>query len=750
MHIKAVYFGGFKSYKEGGTEEFSPMVNMIVGLNGSGKSNFFSAVQFVLGQGRFKSIPPKDRKELIHEGAGHRGMSAFVEIHLDNSDGRLVLDTEASTIIIKRTLGPKKDEYRVNQRSTTAAEVHSMLESAGFSPSNPYNIVEQGKVTALATMKDELRFDILKEVAGTHVYEARRKQSVELIQKAEGDMEAVSENITAIKNRLEELGEEREEFKVHQTHQQNLKCLQYCLHKAEYDKAVASLRTQDAELEGKDEAVQKAYLSMQEKAQAIKEAEREAVTANITHQQLKRQKEVALKERNGWLRRNARAQVALASIKTDEKEAQETKERLEKSLNDIHKEITDKQKSLLEEEAKLHKADVDVANSQGGLTELSARVEQLITKKGRHNQFATRAERDKYLAAEVKKQEQMLETGAKQLKDLEEKAEQIPKKIQEAQEVAKQKRKDVSKAGGEKSAGKLAKLTKERDALHESRRELFRKQGSLQQQLDAMREKQQEWEVKLNRTIPRDIRLGMQSVEEVLRTNPNITGVYGPVVGLFSTDKELYTACDVMAGTSLFHIVVETNDVASKILKVLNERKLPGRPSFYPLNRMNAKPKDLPTTEDCFPLFSRLKFDPKFRPVIADLYGRVLVCTNLQSASGHSKTHNCDCVLPNGDKVDARGGISGGFLDVKVSRIASSVEARKVQDAMKSLRDELEQARQQQATIDQQVTAKMNDLRDAQEEHAKQDRSKEIYALNLSISLSAGKESNSDAPSNGE
>eukprot|EP01064_Diplonema_japonicum_P011647 TRINITY_DN1908_c0_g1_i1.p1 TRINITY_DN1908_c0_g1~~TRINITY_DN1908_c0_g1_i1.p1 ORF type:complete len:1221 (+),score=332.91 TRINITY_DN1908_c0_g1_i1:61-3723(+) len=740
IYIKSITFGGFRSYKEGGLlgldrkkgEEFSPMVNMVVGKNGSGKSNFFAAIQFVLGQGKYRTIPTKDRKELIHEGAGNKVLSAYVEIQLDNSEGRFSFDTEAKTIVIRRTLGQKKDEYRVNDRSTTAAELQSMLEAAGFSPSNPYNIVEQGKVSTLATMKDTYRFNILKEVAGTHVYEDRRSQSMKLITQAETDMAAVADNISTIKSKLEELGEEREEFKVHQALHQSLKCLQYVTAKAEKDAASKALRDHDAAFSDKDKAVQETYTVLQEKMQNIKQLERSAASAGVSHQQLKRQKDIVMQERTGWLRRHARARVASSVIANDKQDAIEEKARTENALAAVSKEIAAKQAALEKQGKALHAADEKSAVSLMGLNELSSRVDQLVTKKGRHNQFGTRAERDKYLKKEIARQNKTVEGAEEDLEKLQAKLNSIPEEIEKRRAIASNKRKEiVDNKSNTESSEQLKKLTAERDNLHERRRVLFRQQGELQHQMDASSEKYQEWKQKLNKTIPRDIRQGLQSVEQVLRENQAITGVYGPVIGLFSTDKELFTACDVMAGTSLFHIVVETNEVASKILRALNEKKLPGRPSFYPLNRMNSKPKDLPTAEDCFPLFSRLKFKDMFKAVLSDLYGRVLVCTNLQAASAHSKTHGCDCVLANGDKVDARGGISGGFLDARTSRIASSMGERRVKEEIDGLNKKLEEAKQEQAAIDQKVTSTMNSLRDAQEKHSKADRSNEKEALDI-------------------
>lgn len=82
----------------------------------------------------------------------------------DNSDGRLTV--EMDEVVLRRTIGLKKDEFFLNRKRVTKSEVTSLLESAGFSKSNPYYIVQQGKVNALCLSKDEERLQLLKEVRG--------------------------------------------------------------------------------------------------------------------------------------------------------------------------------------------------------------------------------------------------------------------------------------------------------------------------------------------------------------------------------------------------------------------------------------------------------------------------------------------------------------------------------------------------------------------------------------------------------
>lgn len=123
---------GFKSYKNlTVVDPFSPKLNVIVGRNGSGKSNFFAAIRFVLGDAYSTGLSREERQALIHEGSGSAIMSAYVEITFDNSDGRFA--TGNDEVVLRRTIGLKKDEYSLDRKNATRSDVMNMLENAGFS-----------------------------------------------------------------------------------------------------------------------------------------------------------------------------------------------------------------------------------------------------------------------------------------------------------------------------------------------------------------------------------------------------------------------------------------------------------------------------------------------------------------------------------------------------------------------------------------------------------------------------------------
>ena len=93
QHIKQLIISGFRSFRNQSEVEPSRRVgrvgrcrsrcappfqtglrsrsskhNALVGRNGSGKSNFFDAVQFVLLGPRFQNLRQEERQQLLHEG----------------------------------------------------------------------------------------------------------------------------------------------------------------------------------------------------------------------------------------------------------------------------------------------------------------------------------------------------------------------------------------------------------------------------------------------------------------------------------------------------------------------------------------------------------------------------------------------------------------------------------------------------------------------------------------------------------
>jgi len=186
-------------------------------------------------------------------------MGLLVEIVFDNSDNRF--PTGHEEVILRRTIGMKKDEYSLDKKSASKADVMNLLESAGFSKSNPYYIVPQGrvsilqtdlhlrslnlryclKITALTNAKDHERLALLKEVAGTKVYEQRRAESLRIMADTDAKRGKINELLDYIESRLAELEEEKEELKEFQEKDKERRCMEYALYQRELEEVAEAL-----------------------------------------------------------------------------------------------------------------------------------------------------------------------------------------------------------------------------------------------------------------------------------------------------------------------------------------------------------------------------------------------------------------------------------------------------------------------------------------------------------------------------
>uniref|UniRef100_A0A914KU80 Structural maintenance of chromosomes protein 3 n=3 Tax=Meloidogyne TaxID=189290 RepID=A0A914KU80_MELIC len=239
MYIKEINITGFKSYKDITTiRDLSPKHNVVIGRNGSGKSNFFAAIQFVLSS-EFTSITQHNRHAFLHESVGAKSATARVEIVFDNMDHRI--PTESEEVRIVRTLTMKNDTYSIDGKSVTKTEIVNMMESAGFSRSNPYYIVKQGKITELATASDAYRLKLIKEVAGTRVFDEKKEESTKILTETQGKIEKSVTLLGYINERLKKLEEEKEDLKEYQKWDKMKRSIEYTIFDKEITEAKAKL-----------------------------------------------------------------------------------------------------------------------------------------------------------------------------------------------------------------------------------------------------------------------------------------------------------------------------------------------------------------------------------------------------------------------------------------------------------------------------------------------------------------------------
>lgn len=197
---------GFKSFVKKTEIPFTSEINVILGSNGSGKSNIMDALCFVLGRLSIKSMRAAKAKNLIFIGSkiAAPAKEATVEIVFDNSNKAFSLDS--SEISIKRTVRKNGQSlYKINNHIKTRQEVLALLAQGGIDPQG-FNLILQGEIQNLVRMHTEERRKIIEEVSGISVYEMRKQKSMKELGKTEEKLKeigAILKERTAYLNNLE-------------------------------------------------------------------------------------------------------------------------------------------------------------------------------------------------------------------------------------------------------------------------------------------------------------------------------------------------------------------------------------------------------------------------------------------------------------------------------------------------------------------------------------------------------------------
>ncbi|KAL6310468.1 structural maintenance of chromosome protein 3 [Sparassis latifolia] len=669
MYIKTLTIQGFKSYRDQTQiEPFSPRHNVVVGRNGSGKSNFFAAIRFVLSDA-YTSMSREERQALLHEGVSvTTTLSAYVEIIFDNSDNRF--PTGRDEVILRRTIGLKKDEYSLDKKSASKADVMNLLESAGFSKSNPYYIVPQGRISALTNAKDHERLALLKEVAGTKVYEQRRAESLRIMSETDAKRTKINELLDYIDSRLTELEEEKEELKEFQEKDKDRRCLEYALYQRELEEVGEALEEIEEERRGDVHSanVRREQFNDREKQAQNLELSIKQIKTNLTTLSLTRQG--AQSERTELIRSRTELECTVADLRLAAERAGGKREELEAELANVQEQIAEKETTLaaLMPEWEGHRARENEEKRK--LDEARARLDALYSKRGRLNRFRSKGDRDRFLRGEIASMEEYRNSQAAALDDLRGDLNSARRALQEVEEKLEggQERVEDGRRRARELGEQVARLKDEHAEHSEKRKELWREDAKLDNLVNHAADEVRAAERTLASMMDKDTGSGLRAVDRIAERH-NLDGVYGPLYRLFEiTDDKFNIAVELTAGNSLFHVVVDTDETASKVLDIMIKEKT-GRVTFMPLNRLKPKVPPTPNAQDAIPLLDKLRFDNTHVKAFQQVFGKTCVCRDLTIAAAYVKSHGINTITLDGDKVDRKGALTGGYHDVRRSRI---------------------------------------------------------------------------------
>ncbi|KIW25248.1 uncharacterized protein PV07_08441 [Cladophialophora immunda] len=704
MHIKEITIQGFKSYKnQTVVNPFSPKLNVVVGRNGSGKSNFFAAIRFVLSDA-YSQMGREERQALIHEGSGSAVMSAYVEIVFDNSDGRF--PTGNDELILRRTIGLKKDEYSLDRKNATKQDVMQLLENAGFSRANPYYIVPQGRITRLTNMKDSERLDVLKSVAGTQQFVAKKDESQKIMNDTSNKLAAIDQTFEQIEDRLKELEEEQAELRDFQEKDREKRALEYTLFHREQDelnRALAEL--EDRRVGGIDE--------VDENRERYAQGEDELARISQQIQQLNHQIQAARLEKRQYEDEKREKARARAQVELEEKNlvhgqaaAQRAKQDRDRNLKQIRAQIREIEQELSTVIPQFQAERAKELAAKTRLEEATATQQRLYAKQGRNARFKSKKDRDNWLQTQIDETFQSLSRFKATRMQTTEGIADDEKEIASLEEEIQGLQQRIG-AQGHSIDQDIQAANEKKDALMDERRTLWRREAQLDSEYAGALDDLRKAERNLSHMMDANTSRGLDAVRRI-KQQYNLEGCYGPLAELIDVPQH-HTAVEVTAGGSLFHYVVDNDDTASKVMEILN-RERAGRITFMPLNRLKPKTANFPNAQDARPLMSLINYDERFEKAVQQVFGKAIIAQNLSVAAQYARTHGLTAVTPEGDRSDKKGALTGGFHDVRSSRLKATKAVMAAREKFEAVKAEGIANKRKVEKIDQTITKAMSEV----------------------------------------
>jgi len=191
MIIKRLELQGFKTFPERTKIIFNEGITIIIGPNGTGKSNIVEAIQWVLGGQRVKSVRGEKSEDAIFSGTVKRPSLGMADVTL------VLQNAEEEMQINHRVFRSGESEYRLDGKAVRLRDIQDELWKKAISE-NKYFVIEQGAIGNFVTSKPTEKRALIEEAAGTAYYKDKKRQ-------AENKLEDSEQNLVRLEDIIAEV-----------------------------------------------------------------------------------------------------------------------------------------------------------------------------------------------------------------------------------------------------------------------------------------------------------------------------------------------------------------------------------------------------------------------------------------------------------------------------------------------------------------------------------------------------------------
>ena len=586
LNIKHIILKRFKSYREMlYMDELSKGVNLIIGANGNGKSNFLDSIIYVLTD-KYQNMRQEDKKLLLHEDITDKSEDSSklsVELVIDNKSHRFPIEKDQISIMKLFDTKEGKEEIVINQKRLLKSDVQNLLEVAGFMKTNPYYIIQQGKINQILNCTDEEYFDIFCDAMGTKIYEEKKAESLRLLEENKSTRAKIEMQADEIQNHIDKLYEQCEDLKNYSKIELKRRGIEYFILNEQIndlEKNIGFLQEKhQADINQIKDVYQKQNLTKNEINQKLKEIEKLNEYLDSLHKKVSKFNKII-----GQIESNKIQKESNLSTKNyDKKETEKQLAAYQNELNDLLAQKNYSIKELSNAKKGIEVLENDLISQKKEFNELKGKSNYLLIKNPK--------ERKAYLVTELKNLKESKNVVDDSIininKEISKEKGDIDDIVQKMESIEK----DINeqKLSIENINNNLASLKdKRRNYTNLIKKDMI----DINEFSDQMTQLKNQME-QLSINFP-----NFETFKTVSTLkNMRIQGFYGLVLDLIDANPKVRNAIDLILKDRLYTIIVDTMETAKRIL---DENKKINGPviNIIPLDFIEINGEETADSED--------------------------------------------------------------------------------------------------------------------------------------------------------
>lgn len=685
MVLKSLILQGFKSFPDRTEIKFLGGMTAIVGPNGSGKSNISDAIRWVLGEQSSRSLRGAKMEDVIFSGTAKRGPVGFAEVSLilDNSTG-VFRSPFTEIMVTRRYYRSGESEYSLGKKHCRLRDIRELFMDTGLGLDG-YSSIGQGRIDEILSLRSEDRRGVFEEAAGITKFRARKEE-------AERRLAATEDNLTRIRDLYDELGRQLEplEKQAKKTEKflvlrDELRVLEVSLwlEQLERLKSEAEKRSRDAEvcrrqLENAKSEQERRYQQAEQLTADLHGIDRETEALRMSLREAE-SREAGQASRIAVLRANLEnCRENLERVHRENEERAKQAEKLAEQFSAQETRIAELEQSSAEARERLAAQEGRLAQHREAESAAAAALEQAeqaraAAQNEQHTLALERTAAQTGLAGMDGQQDNLhraLENAGDRLKAVQEEQSALESRVSAGQTALRQAQ---TKAGEADAALRQAKA--EADALGTALRQAESALTDARNRAAMLRDMQRDYD-----GFARSVRSVMQQAGR-----GRLSGVYGPVSALLSTENRFVTAIDTALGASASSIVVGSAEDGRACIEYLR-RTDGGRATFLPLDTIrpaSLRESGLDRERGCCGTADTLvQFDETYGAVVRSLLARTVVCENMDAALALARLrgHRFRIVTLDGQIIQPGGAMTGGSASRGTGALARAGRLRAAEE----------------------------------------------------------------------